>query len=435
MGNYLKKMSRKVRDDTLSFDLPGSNIILTRYLYFKDEVKLALLVSILNKTDDAIFWAYELYYSGFKLELYEYIWKIYYDFFATLNPSFEQYLYKTLKDPNDWIINPKLVSTIIQDLIIRPFNTDIFFLKTICSIFEIPCNHIVNSKIDIYRLHKTTSNFYEQLTAWFDANDFRSLAQYILNMVSFDFETETSDADLYKIYYHTIDIFTNIYGIKLLKSKLLKEFTISQDRINNQLTNAKEMINIKKLVLLVKILTLVSIKEKLIKGKNFYIVVEPDEIKQYDTIEMSFTNINTKHYRILRDARIHGIDDLKHLSLFKLERNKIKSEEIKEIYWINWLYHASFSPIWFNCIKQHRGYVDYQKQSVEFIDNDLLEMFYKKYGYEPDEQSQEITDKSLHINTDSNINWTNFHNKYNKNNLFMLDDDELDEINNDKIKY
>jgi hypothetical protein len=191
----------------------------------------------------------------------------------------------------------------------------------------------------------------------------------------------------------------------------------------------------KKLVLLVKILTLVSNKEKLIKGKNFYIVVETDEIKQYDTIEMSFTNITTKHYRILRDARIHGIDDLKHLSLFKLERNKKKNEEIKEIYWNNWLYHASFSPIWFNRIKQHRGYVDYQKQNVEFIDDDLLEMFYKKYGYEPDEQSKEITDKSLHINTDTDINWTYFHNKYNKNNLFMLDDDELEEINNDKIKY
>ena len=142
-------MSGKVRDDTLSFDLPGSNIILTRYLYFKDEVKLALLISILNKSDDAIFWAYELYYSGFKIELYNYIWKIYYDFFATLNPSFELYLQKTLKDLNDWTENAKLVSTIIQDLIIRPFNTDVFFLRTICELFEVSCN-TVNTKIDIH---------------------------------------------------------------------------------------------------------------------------------------------------------------------------------------------------------------------------------------------------------------------------------------------
>ena len=61
MGNYFKKMSNKVRDASFSIDLPGSNLVFTRYLYLKDEVKLSLLVSILNKSDDAIFWAYELY--------------------------------------------------------------------------------------------------------------------------------------------------------------------------------------------------------------------------------------------------------------------------------------------------------------------------------------------------------------------------------------
>ena len=97
MGNYFNKMSNKVRDESFSIELPLSNIVLTRYLYLKDEVKLAFLVSLLNKSDDAIFWAYELYYSGFKMEFFDYIWTIYYDFFATLNPSFEQYLNKMLK--------------------------------------------------------------------------------------------------------------------------------------------------------------------------------------------------------------------------------------------------------------------------------------------------------------------------------------------------
>jgi hypothetical protein len=58
MGNYFKM--NKVRDDTLSIDLPNSGLVFTRYLYIKDEVKIALLISILNKSDDAIFWAYEL---------------------------------------------------------------------------------------------------------------------------------------------------------------------------------------------------------------------------------------------------------------------------------------------------------------------------------------------------------------------------------------
>ena len=435
MGNHFKKMSNKVRDESFSIDLPGSNLVLTRYLYIKDEVKLALLISILNKSDDAIFWAYELYYSGFKLELYEYIWKIYYDFFATLNPCFELYLNKTLKLQTDLLENPKLVSTIVQDLLIRPFNTDIFFLRTICNMFEIECNK-VNPQVDITKLAKSTSNLYEQLTNWIDNKDFKSIAQYILNGISFISETENSDTILYKIYGHTIDIFMNIniYNVKLSKNKLLKEFQMAQDRLNNTayLPNIQYH---KRVILLVKILTLISLKEKLVKGKNFYIIVEPEDIIPYDTIEAQSTGI--KHYKVLDIARICGIDDLKHLALFKLERDTLGDDEkqvaIKEIYFRKWLYHASFSPLWFNRIKQHRGYVDYKTQSVEFVDEDVLQMFYNKYSYEPDEQSQNTHDKCLKIHKD--VNWTTFHDKYKANSLFMLDADELEEINNDKIRY
>jgi hypothetical protein len=433
MGNYFKRMSNKVRDESFSMDLPGSNLVLTRYLYLKDEVKLALLVSILNKSDDAIFWAYELYYSGFKLELYDYIWKIYYDFFATLNPSFELYLHKTLKNPNDLIENAKLVSTIVQNLLIRPFNTDVFFLRTICDMFEIECK-LVNPKYDISKLNKSKSEFYEELTNWIDNKDFKSISQYILNIISLVPDYENSDLVLYKVYGYVIDIFINIYKVKLAKTKLMKEYQMAQDRLNS-LTNLNLVIYFRRVVLLTKILTLISIKEKLIKGKNFYIIVEPEDIVQYETIELSICEIGLRHYQVLKTARICGIDDLKHLSLFKLERDILDQDKIKELYFHNWLYHASFSPIWFNRIKRYRGWVDYRKQQIQFVDDDVLDLFYKKYGYEPDEQNQITTDKCLHINTNTNINWTTFHNKFKTNNLFLLDADELEEINNDKIKY
>ena len=61
------------KDNILTLKVPGANLVFTRYLYIKDEVKSALLISILNKSDDAIFWAYELYYSGNKNELFAFI--------------------------------------------------------------------------------------------------------------------------------------------------------------------------------------------------------------------------------------------------------------------------------------------------------------------------------------------------------------------------
>ena len=74
-----------------------SHIIFTRYLYLKDEVEIALLASLLNKKDDALFWAFELYFSGFESELIEILWKIYYEFYYSLNPSFECYFLKKHK--------------------------------------------------------------------------------------------------------------------------------------------------------------------------------------------------------------------------------------------------------------------------------------------------------------------------------------------------
>lgn len=404
MGNYFKM--NKVRDDTISIDLPNSGLVFTRYLYIKDEVKLALLISILNKSDDAIFWGYELYHSGFKVELFNLIWKIYYDFFATLNPSFEAYL---LNKAPDFTINDKLVSALIQDLIIRPFNTDVFFLRTICNAFELECKYKDADKPFIY----STSDLLEQLTHWVDACDYKSISQFILN------EKKKNDIRFSNeyIYSYAINAF-ELNGLNVSKKRLLKEFK-SGDQTD--------------IVLLVKILTLFSIKEKLVKGKNFYITINSEDIVQYETIEsVGFTEM--RHYRVLSHARICGIDDLKHLALFKLEREKFTGEEFQNIYNHKWIYHASFAPIWFDRIKKYRGFVNYIKQDVEFTDEDLMQMFYGKYGYEPDEQPKNVTEKSI-MEIIRETNWITFYHKHSSNRLFCMDADELEEIKMDKIKY
>ena len=413
MGNFFK-MSNKVRDEISTLVLPGSNIIFTRYLYLKDEVKLALLVSLLKKSDDAIFWAYELYYSGFKTELFEFIWHIYYVFYATLNPSFEAYL---LNKRNEMLKDEKLVSAIVQDLIIRPFNTDVFFLNIICKTFEIECKYKDKDMIDENNNKKCmlyTSHLYEQLMFWIDAHDYRSIAQFILNDKNAKKNNLNALFTNEYIYAQAIDVFiSNFTGLKLAKKRLQKEFN-NGDKSD--------------LVLLAKIMTLFSLKDKLVKGKNFYITISPEEIVQYETIDATD---ELRAYRILKTACICGIDDLKHLSLFKLERDKLNKSLI-DLYNDKWLYQASFSPLWFDRIKSHRGYVDYINQKVEFVDDELQQSFYTKYGYEADEQPINIKEKSIMAIEKVN-NWTSFYNTYNQNNLFKMDEDELEELNGDRI--
>ena len=389
--------------------LIGSDLVFTRYLYVKDEVRISLLVSILNKSDDAIFWAYELYYSGFKTELLNLIWKIYYDFFATLNPTFEQYLlnkHKELLVENKEDHNEdknRLISSLIQDLLFRPFNTDVFFLR----------NAVENFETDVVYHHgaKDTTETIINMTQWIKNNDYRSISQWIFNV-----NNSINIVDIYNI---CMDIFFE-NELKLTKSKLAKEF------VSILKTNTNH-----KIILLAKIMCLFSKKAELKKGKSIYINVEPEDIIPYETICGSK---EIKHYKILEKATICGIDELKHLSLFKLKRSNYN---LQEKYWYNWEYHASFSPLWSQRITKYGGCIDYTKQKVVFKeepDDELMQQFYGLYGLEPGEQLLSVQQKSIQ-KIEKKYDWKWFNNKYKRNGLFEIYEEELEEFDESGLIY
>lgn len=72
--------------------------IFTRYLYDKPDVKHSMLAALLlRERDEALFWALELYYSGFVSELVEWIQWIYTHYYAEHNPRFGKYISDVLK--------------------------------------------------------------------------------------------------------------------------------------------------------------------------------------------------------------------------------------------------------------------------------------------------------------------------------------------------
>ncbi len=396
------------KDDIFTIPLPGSDLVFTRYLYIKEEVRLALLIAILNKSDDAIFWAYELYHSGFKYELINLIWKIYYDFFATLNPAYEAYLLKKHKelvtDTNK--TQDRTISSIIQDLLFRPFNSDVFMLRNICENFDIDITYHHESE-KITHIDETRHN----MTQWVANKDLRSISQWVLNIN----KDVIKPVDIYNI---CLDIFDK--EVKLTKNKLEKEF-MSAIKLNMN----------SNIILLAKIIHLFSKKAELKKGRSMYINTEPEDIIPYESI---IGSDEIKHYRILEKAYMCAIDDLKHLSLFKLTRNKYN---IQEEYWHRWEYHASFSPLWSKRIREFGGYPDYTKQKVIFKeepDDDLMQEFYGLYGLEPDEQNQQTQNKSIQT-IEKVHNWHWFNEQYRKNGLFEVYEEELDEFDNDGLKY
>jgi len=104
----------------------------SRYLYEVDEVKISLMMSILDKRrDEALFWAFELFRSGFITELGELLLNIYDDFYATTNPTFEKHV------TNQDTITETQLYEIISNMITKQHNADIYLLKIIVQQFEI----------------------------------------------------------------------------------------------------------------------------------------------------------------------------------------------------------------------------------------------------------------------------------------------------------
>ena len=69
------------------------SLAFTRYLYQMVEVKQSLFIALLDHNpDEALYWMYELYYSGFDEEVYDYILLIYDAIYMKLHPNLQDFI-------------------------------------------------------------------------------------------------------------------------------------------------------------------------------------------------------------------------------------------------------------------------------------------------------------------------------------------------------
>ena len=353
----------------------------TRYLYEVDEVKIALIIAILNNKPDAEFWAYELYHSGYSNELTLLFWELYYDFYATLNPAFEKYLQTKLKNCSE---NEKLVATIVNNFTIRPHNTDMFLLRNITT--NSPTEFLFTKKTDYY-----------------------SIAAAVLQ--------EPYDEDKLT---KTLEHFTSL-GLKLNQPKIVTEFKKQSEFIRSNL------------LLMTLIMRCYSKLNKLKMGKNLYIQIDMTEIEEYRTILLK------QPRKTLKSACLHSIDEHGYLSLFHLKRD---DSDIVSAYRDGWLYAASFSPLWNSRIKQHNGSMNVETKEVVFETDDDTEEFYSQFGLEPDEQAIDVQHKSIGpIRHNETINWYSFYESHGlncesrrlKNGLVQITREQSERLN--KLQY
>lgn len=144
-------------------------IILTRYLYIKEDVLASLIMSILDKDyEQAIFWTCELYYSGFKQEVADYLMANYRELFQSKNPRLGKFLDELYLRRTE---GAHIVATIARNLAVssRQFDVNGFvngvINKSTANAFDEPrlLITLTNENIKRYDLHISTSKTSRQI--------------------------------------------------------------------------------------------------------------------------------------------------------------------------------------------------------------------------------------------------------------------------------
>ena len=328
-------------------------IIFTRYLYNADEVVLTFMECLLkqNNLEECYYWFYEYYKSGYVEESWNLLWKIYYDFYMIKNPKIEEKIdckYLKWKETKDiklplWVVKnlfrlKKCYTIFLLRVYYNNRNTDILIGDTI----NLPGIHYKNK--DEIQLVK-------------------SIKQKKKIAISFHLKRIKSDDR----------------KLELVNKVLNKEIKFS-------CYNNKYHYLLAKIIQTSKITSKKKVYYKMVMKKELTNLLESDKSCRKEGKHADVSYI----YKTLPKRRIYGIS--KDIGCFNLSRENI---DLNHLFWYHWEYYAYKSPLWKNRFDKCKIKINDKKKTIKFEDEDELEEFYEEYGYEPDEQSKEVQEKSI----------------------------------------
>jgi len=304
-------------------------MILTRYIYEKENLQYSILLALLNKDREQVkFWIYELYYSGFKIEAFHLLWELYYKMYYISYPNMEKFMQKQTAL---WVSSNKLddciIGTIAESLAIREPCIDSYFIIENKKNSNIIPNNIIQETVKIKNCFSKKDCF--------------------IHLENFD-EFHKNNTKTKK----KIDFTKNVFlDLEMLDIEILKIASIS-----------------------IIILDTFIQKPEIKLCKNIYIIQQSHDIKQYKIKPA----IKHRGYKMPpRECR------------YQLQ---IKPENRVFDYpdYDNWVYYASFSPLWKKRIERHNGIILQEEQTIHFENEEDEVVFYNYFNLEPDEQSLEI---------------------------------------------
>tara|TARA_B110000285_G_scaffold235483_2_gene317508 strand:- start:1461 stop:2534 length:1074 start_codon:yes stop_codon:yes gene_type:complete len=325
-------------------------IVFTRYLYSVDEVTLTFMECLLKQQDieECYYWFYEYYKSGYEEKSFELLWKIYYDYYYIKNPKMEEKITnKYLK----WKAtkNIKCVLWVVKNLFRLNKCHTILLLRT----------YYNNRNTDILDDNEENDTIkYENKEEILFVKAIKQKKKiaiaYYLNRIKDDRKLELVNKSLTEqIQYN--DNYSDKYHYLL--SKTIKSLKITPKK---------------------------KVYYKMLLNKEVTNILQTDESCKNDSKEVSYS------YKTLSKRRMYGIS--KNIGCFSLSR---QNKDINHIFWYHWEFYAYKSPLWKSRFDKYDIKINKKKQTIDFKDDDEYEEFYEEYGYEPDEQSDDVQGKSI----------------------------------------
>jgi hypothetical protein len=303
-----------------------SKLSLTRFLYFFEEVKISLMMSILQKKSlkECYFWISELFYSGFQNECYTLLWKIYYDFYYLSNKNIEN----------------EIIKKTTTVLTFKSKSNDLNILRLYMKIATILFNCQACPTIFLYRIsckNLSSGNVKETLEKNLKKNDYANTSSLIKKLSEIDLKTCV---------------------------KVLETFKNDKFCDNKYYDNKFHLL-------------LCFSSKNYLQQSNYklkFILKNFDDIKKLNN---PITNV----WKTLNKKRLYKINDT--MGCFAVGTNQNNCNK-KKIWGEFWEHFAKKTPLWEERLKDNNGYFKGKNLCFKTIDDQ--ETFYNMYNYEPDEK-------------------------------------------------
>jgi hypothetical protein len=374
-------------------------MILSRYLYFVDDVFNTLERKIIDKSDfnEVLFWLSEIYYSGFKEELIEFIYYLYYKYYYIDYPYIERKLQNIRKKHE-----LEIFINIIKNLYIKKASTKV---SKILDAFSLS----IYFSLKIELINKTSQIKCKKPK--YKIKDNKKLEEIITNNnIEFIFDKKIKNIvkreiqELKHIIYSLLNKKgqLNNYIFFIINDKLdidtiinILYILLGREKIKNY--NKNEPCMKLKLLKLLSLYIIYNDNIEIQKCKKIYVKETKNEIeifkKTNDKVDYLFDTLKQKRlYSIIKNENINNYEERKYIQYKGL-----------------WEYYIFGCPLWEERIKKYDiiknpnyiCYFDIDKENYEtilFKDDDeeiKREMFYELFNYELQEQSIEVIEKAL----------------------------------------